>query len=48
MFGGDKLLVRESLEELIAAVIEFRRATRVSVDSGDLPHLPIHAHPKEH
>ncbi len=48
LFGGDKLLVRESLDELIAAVVEFRRATRVSTDSGDLPHLPVHAHPKEH
>ncbi len=33
LLGGDKLLVRESLDELIERVIEYRRATRTPFEA---------------
>lgn len=45
LLGGDKLIVRESLDELIERVVEFRRAVRTPFEAtagpseGDLPLL---------
>jgi flagellar protein FlbD len=35
LIGGEKIIVRESLDELIALVIEFRRLIRASAGTGD-------------
>jgi flagellar protein FlbD len=39
LIGGEKIIVRESLDELIALVIEFRRLIRAGGPGGD--DLPI-------
>ena len=44
LFGGDRLIVLESIDELIARIGDYRRATR---HDGDCPHLPTVAAPKE-
>jgi flagellar protein FlbD len=37
LIGGEKIIVRESLDELIALVIEFRRAIRVGFAPDEDP-----------
>jgi flagellar protein FlbD len=37
LIGGEKIIVRESLDELIALVIEFRRLIRAGLDNPDRP-----------
>jgi len=37
LIGGEKILVRESLDELIAIVIEFRRSIRAGFGPNDDP-----------
>jgi flagellar protein FlbD len=47
LLGGDKIIVREPLEEVIGAIIEFRRAVSEwprSVSEGTLRYL--HQHPE--
>jgi flagellar protein FlbD len=39
LIGGEKIIVRETLAELIAAVVEFRRAIRRRDDESDA--LPV-------
>jgi flagellar protein FlbD len=41
LYGGDKLLVLESIDDLIERIVDFRRATRTSTDEGDIPRLPL-------
>lgn len=36
LIGGDKIIVRESLDELIAQVVEFRRRIRSPEPAADL------------
>jgi flagellar protein FlbD len=55
LLGGDKLLVRESLDELIERVIEYRRAVRSPFEAlagprdGDPPIVvDAHAHASVH
>jgi flagellar protein FlbD len=38
--GGDKLMVRESLDDLMRKVIDYQREIRVLRDSGRLPGSP--------
>lgn len=35
MIGGDKIIVRETLDELIALVVDFRRRVRMTEPSAD-------------
>jgi flagellar protein FlbD len=35
MIGGEKIIVRETLDELIAQIVEFRRRVRMTEPSGD-------------
>ena len=35
MIGGEKIIVRETLDELIGQIIEFRRRVRMTEPSGD-------------
>ncbi len=41
LIGGEKIIVRESLDELIALVIEFRRLIRAGSGGSDEPNAPI-------
>jgi flagellar protein FlbD len=44
LLGGDKIIVRESLEELISRVIDFRRSLRVggcALDESDAPRISV-------
>jgi flagellar protein FlbD len=53
MISGEKIIVRESLDELIARVIEFRRSIRIGETSlepfnariGDPPGVSVHPRP---
>ncbi len=38
LFGGDRLIVRESIADLLARVVEYRRATGRPTEC---PHLPL-------
>lgn len=38
--GGDKLMVRESLDELLARVVDYQRSIRALRESGGLPDVP--------
>ncbi len=38
--GGDKLMVRESLDDLMRKIIDYQREIRVLRDSGRLPGAP--------
>ncbi len=37
LIGGEKIIVRESLDELIALVIQFRRLVRVGLEHAGAP-----------
>ena len=42
LFNGERLLVRETVDELISQVIEFRRAVHLGATTiGDPPHMPF-------
>ncbi|HRE88663.1 MAG TPA: flagellar FlbD family protein [Myxococcota bacterium] len=38
--GGDKLMVRESIDELMARITRYQREIRLSRDAGQLPDAP--------
>lgn len=38
--GGDKLMVRESLDELVRRVVDYQRDIRFQRDAGRLPGAP--------
>jgi uncharacterized protein YlzI (FlbEa/FlbD family) len=45
LFNSERLLVRESVDEVIAQVIEFRRAVHLGASPvGDPPHVPFERH----
>lgn len=42
LFNGERLLVRESVDEVITQVIEFRRVVHLGATTiGDPPHVPF-------